>query len=437
MDYRKEEGAGARLPGGGGTREGDTANFSAKAPLALTGKSAGPTEPVAPFDPARPVDHIDIAESVKPIEPGNNADPVEPAAATDLFEPIEPIEPINGGSSIARIDNGKSDDLAEPNDPVEPADSVEPGGADDLADLDTLFAEPYDPALPEKNTVRGGVLILVATPIGNLADLSPRARKVLSRADLIAAEDTRTAAALLARYGIRGRPMQPYHAHNARSSGQALLRKLREGRSVALVCDAGTPAISDPGEDLVRLCAQSGVPVTAVPGCCAALDALVLSGLPTRRFVFEGFLPEGGRERRERLAALSREERTSILYLSPHKLGRDLRDLLGALGDRPAALCRELTKRNEEILRAPLSTLAEMHDPASPGARAGRGEYVLVLGGAAPEEEKPAYPASPREHLRVYLGQGLPRMDAMKAAARDRGISKSDFYALLLSEEEK
>ena len=289
----------------------------------------------------------------------------------------------------------------------------------------------------EKNEVLGGQLYLIATPIGNLSDLSPRALKVLEEADLVAAEDTRTAAKLLACFGIRGKSMLPYHKHNFRSAGERILEKLRQGLSVALTTDAGTPAISDPGEDLVRLCAENGIPVTAVPGCCAAVTALALSGLRTDRFAFEGFLPAAGKLRRERLQMLAKEERTLILYSAPHKLREDLRELWEHLGDRRAALCRELTKRNEEILRTTLSGAAERYKESDP-----RGEYVLVIegctsAGASGEGDLPSADVtalSPAAHLALYLEKGLSRMDAMKAAAKDRGIPKGAFYRLLLED---
>lgn len=302
--------------------------------------------------------------------------------------------------------------------------------------------ENADPGKPEKNEVLGGQLYLVATPIGNLSDLSPRALKVLEKVDVIAAEDTRTAAKLLSLYGIRGKSMLPYHKHNYRSAGASVLQKMQSGLSVALVSDAGTPAVSDPGEDLVRLCAERGLPVTALPGCCAAVAALALSGLSTERFAFEGFLPPPGGRRTRRLESLRREERTMIFYCSPHKLREDLADLLRTLGDRRAALCRELTKRNEEILRVPLSAAASLYESALP-----RGEFVLVVEGCPDgggrtadgdgERAGDEFPASPAAHLEIYLAKGLSRMDAMKAAAKERGISKSDFYALLLKEEQK
>lgn len=284
----------------------------------------------------------------------------------------------------------------------------------------------------EKNRVAGGTLYLVATPIGNLADLSPRAQKVLREVDIVAAEDTRNTRRLLSFFGIDAAALLSYHEHNKRARGEELCERLSAGASVALVSDAGTPGISDPGEDLVTLCAARGIPVSAVPGCCAGITALILSGLPTGRFVFEGFLPVERRPRRERLAAIAAEERTVILHEAPHKLKNTLAELADLLGEgHRVALCRELTKRNEEILRTTLGGAAKLYETEEP-----RGEYVLVLAGT----ERRAVPAdplllalSPAEHVAYYEEAGLARMDAIKAAARDRGLSKNEFYRLLHS----
>ncbi len=287
----------------------------------------------------------------------------------------------------------------------------------------------------EKNRVEGGTLYLVATPIGNLADLSARAIKVLGEVDFIAAEDTRNSMRLLSYLGI-SKPLVSYFEHNKRERGGVIADRLTAGESCALITDAGTPAISDPGEDLVVLCAERGIPVTHIPGPCAAIAALTLSALPTGRFVFEGFLPTAKSERRKRLSLLVRESRTFILHEAPHKLRATLDDLLGALGDRRIALCRELTKRNEEIMRTTLTGAVEYyraHDP--------RGEYVLVLEGADEQEEAAEETAawqsvSPSAHVAQYEAQGMGRMDAMKKAARDRGVSKSELYQLILKEKE-
>ena len=225
-----------------------------------------------------------------------------------------------------------------------------------------------------------GVLYLVATPIGNLGDLSPRAAAVLGAADFIAAEDTRVTMKLLRHLELR-KTLVSYHQHNRASAGPAILERLLAGESCALVTDAGTPAISDPGEDLVRLCAGQGVTVQSVPGCCALITALAVSGLPTERFVFEGFLPVNRGERQERLGRLLAEERTIILYEAPHRLRATLDDLRAAFGDRPVALCRELTKLHEETWRTTLDQAAALYREREP-----RGEYVLVLAGAEPAE---------------------------------------------------
>ena len=282
----------------------------------------------------------------------------------------------------------------------------------------------------EKNRIVGGTLYLVATPIGNLADLSPRAQKTLSEVSFIAAEDTRNTAKLLAAFAI-SRPLVSYHDHNRRERGPQIVARLLEGESCALVTDAGTPAISDPGEDLVALCAKAGVTVTSVPGCCAGITALALSGLPTARFCFEGFLPRDKKEKAARLQALAREERTMILHEAPHRLRQTLSDLSEALGaTRDIAICRELTKRNEEILRATLEVAIAHYTENEP-----RGEYVLIVaGGTATESadtDSPLLSLAPAEHVAYYEQQGLSRMDAIKKAAKERGVPKNELYRLL------
>lgn len=275
----------------------------------------------------------------------------------------------------------------------------------------------------EKNKVEGGMLYLVATPIGNLADLSERALKVLSEVDFIAAEDTRNSIRLLTHFGI-SKPLLSYHEHNKREKGEEIVSRLRRGESCALVTDAGTPAISDPGEDLVVLCAERGVPVTSVPGACALIDALTLSALPTARFVFEGFLPVPKKERRERLELLRYETRTFILHEAPHKLRATLADLCELLGEeRRIALCRELTKKNEEILRTTLGEACEIHETREP-----RGEYVLVIEGGSDVQPKEELTLSPEERVARYMEQGMRKNDAIKAAAKDCGLSRSELY---------
>ena len=279
----------------------------------------------------------------------------------------------------------------------------------------------------EKNRVEGGVLYLVGTPIGNLADISERAKKVLSEVDFIAAEDTRNSAKLLLCLGIKG-DLVSYHEHNKRVAGERLIARLLAGESCALITDAGMPAISDPGEDVVALAAEAGIKVSVVPGPCAAVSALAMSGLPTGRFAFDGFLPVKGKERRERIEALSHEVRTAILYEAPHKLVTTLTDLSDALGgERRISLCRELTKLNEEVLRFTLAEAVEYYKEREP-----RGEYVLILEGVesvAAEEDFSAL--SPEEHVKRYTDGGMSRKDAIKAAAKDRGMAKSDFYKLV------
>lgn len=275
----------------------------------------------------------------------------------------------------------------------------------------------------EKNAILGGTLYLVATPIGNLADLSERAIKTLSEVDFIAAEDTRNSGKLLSCFGI-SKPLISYYEHNKREKGEQIVDRLLGGESCALITDAGTPAISDPGEDLVRLCAERGVTVTSVPGACAAVNALALSGLSTAKFVFEGFLPVPKSDRKERLAELSGETRTMILYEAPHKLRTTLSDLLAVFGDRRIALCRELTKLNEEILRTTLEQAVAIY-----GEREPRGEYVLIVeGGAGKPRESTFADRTVEEHVAHYMAQGMSKMDAIKAVAKDRGVPKNEIY---------
>lgn len=281
----------------------------------------------------------------------------------------------------------------------------------------------------EKNSVLGGYLYLVATPIGNLSDISERALKVLSEVDFIAAEDTRNSGTMLSRFGI-SKPMVSYFEHNKRERGEMIAHRLKNGESCALITDAGTPAISDPGEDIVRLCAEQGITVTSIPGCCAAITALTLSGLSTTRFTFEGFISTAKNERRARLSELSTERRTMIVYEAPHKLKNTLDDLMKHFGDRKIALCRELTKLNEDIMRTTVSGAIEhykTHDP--------RGEYVLIIEGATEEATAPAYPDDVAEHVRLLEEGGLSRMDAIKAAARERGVPKNEIYSVVMKKD--
>ena len=274
-----------------------------------------------------------------------------------------------------------------------------------------------------------GILYLVPTPIGNLGDISARCAETLAQADFIAAEDTRVSLKLLNHLNIK-KPMVSYHEHNKRESGPRILERLLAGESCALVTDAGCPAISDPGEDLVRLCAENGVPVCAIPGPCAAITALSVSALPTGRFAFEGFLPMQKKERRARLERLQGEERTMILYEAPHKLRDTLADLLEAFGpERRISLCRELTKLHEQVLRLTLGEAAAHYAENEP-----RGEYVLVLEGAAPRDDA----VTPEQALalcRALIADGMRKKDAAKEAARQTGLSAKELYAALVAEE--
>ncbi len=294
-----------------------------------------------------------------------------------------------------------------------------------MKDPDKLYNEENG-----KNKVEAGVLYLVATPIGNLSDMSYRAVKVLSEVDFIAAEDTRNTPKLLSHYGIQ-KPLVSYFEHNKRQRGEQICARLQSGESCALVTDAGTPAISDPGEDIVKLCYELGIKVTSVPGCCAAITALTLSGLSNSRFCFEGFLSRAKGERLNRLTELSTERRTMIFYEAPHKLRRTLDDMLSAFGNRKATLCRELTKLNEQIIPSELSLLIEYYKTAEP-----RGEYVIVVSGAEEITGSEFFSEmSESEHVSFYESQGMARMDAIKAAAKDRKIPKSELYKRLLNDE--
>ena len=271
-----------------------------------------------------------------------------------------------------------------------------------------------------------GTLYLVATPIGNLGDLSPRAAETLAAADFVAAEDTRVSLKLLNHFNIK-KPLVSYHEHNQAISGPAILNRLLSGETCALVTDAGTPAVSDPGEGLVALCAENGVEVLAIPGCCAAVSALAVSGLPTGRFVFEGFLPANRGERRERLAELAGEERTMILYEAPHRLRATLADLAEAFGERRVTLCRELTKLHEETRRTTLSEALARYTENDP-----KGEFVLVLAG----RERPAERAvTLEEGVDMVLSRrekGERMKDAVRQVASDTGLGRNELYQAAL-----
>ena len=275
-----------------------------------------------------------------------------------------------------------------------------------------------------------GTLILVPTPIGNLGDISPRAAEALAGADFIAAEDTRVSIKLLNHLGLK-KPLVSYYEHNKVTSGAAIVERLKAGETCALVTDAGTPAISDPGEDLVRLCAEAGLTVTAIPGPCAAITALAISGLPTGRFTFEGFLSINKKSRREHLDSLRNETRTIIFYEAPHKLIATLGDFQKTFGpDRQITLCRELTKLHEEALRMTLSQAVEYYSSTEP-----RGEYVLILRGAErPAEEGPSLEEG-LQQVQLLRQEGLSLKDAVKQASRSCGIPKNTLYEAALSQQ--
>lgn len=288
-------------------------------------------------------------------------------------------------------------------------------------DPDRLYADEGE----EKNRIRGGTLYLVTTPIGNLSDLSERAKKVLAGVDFIAAEDTRNSSKLLALFGIK-QPMVSYYEHNKRERGEIICARIEAGESCALVTDAGMPGISDPGEDIVKLCAERNIPVTAVPGPCAAMTALTLSGLFTAKFAFEGFLTTNKGERMKRLKTLKTDDRTLIFYEAPHKLKATLSDLFEIFGDRRISLCRELTKLNEEIIRTTLSDAVSLYSEHEP-----RGEYVLVVEGANELEvlsDAFWHGMSITEHVEHYISEGMSKMDAVKLCAKDRSLPKNEVY---------
>lgn len=272
-----------------------------------------------------------------------------------------------------------------------------------------------------------GTLYLCATPIGNLGDITQRVLNTLREADIIAAEDTRNSLHLLNHFDIHT-PMTSYHEYNKYDKAETLIEKLREGQNIALITDAGTPGISDPGEVLVRRCLEENIPVTSLPGPAACITALTLSGLPTRRFCFEAFLPSDKKERWSILDELKRETRTIILYEAPHHLVKTLKELYEALGDRKITLCRELTKRFETVLPTTLAAALEMYEKEEP-----RGEYVLVLAGADREaleaEQRQQYDElTIPEHVAKYEAEGMDHKAALKQVAIDRGIPKREVY---------
>ena len=276
-----------------------------------------------------------------------------------------------------------------------------------------------------------GTLYLCATPIGNLEDMTYRAVRVLQEVDLIAAEDTRNSIKLLNHFEIKT-PMTSYHEYNKIEKGHKLVEKLLDGTDIALITDAGTPGISDPGEELVKMCHEAGVTVTAVPGAAACITALTISGQGTRRFAFEAFLPTDKKERQAVLKELENETRTIVMYEAPHRLVRTLELLLSTLGDRSVSICRELTKRHETVYNTTLSEALAHYEEEAP-----RGECVIVIEGKSRKELEEEAQAqwenlSIEEHMEHYLSQGMDKKSAMKQVAKDRGISKRDVYQALL-----
>ncbi|NLG88440.1 MAG: 16S rRNA (cytidine(1402)-2'-O)-methyltransferase [Clostridiaceae bacterium] len=279
---------------------------------------------------------------------------------------------------------------------------------------------------------KNGCLYIVATPIGNLEDISFRALKMLNGVDLIAAEDTRHTLKLLNHFNIK-KPLISYYEHNKRERGSELISRLKNGNSVALVTDAGTPGISDPGEDIVKLAIENDIPVVMIPGPTALITGLVLSGLPCGRFCFEGFLPHRKKERIKRLESIRSEERTIVFYITPHRALDVLRDMLSVLGNRKSALCRELTKTHEEIIRGTLSKIIETLSSRD----SIKGEMVLVVEGEKMPESLPEnefLSLSVTDHIEQYISHGLNLKDAMKQVAKDRGVSKSDVYSEYIRE---
>lgn len=272
-----------------------------------------------------------------------------------------------------------------------------------------------------------GRLYLCATPIGNLEDITLRVLRTLKEVDLIGAEDTRNSIKLLNHFDIKT-PMTSYHEYNKIEKAVYLVKVIKEGKNVALITDAGTPGISDPGEELVRQCIESGIEVTSLPGAAACVTALTMSGMPTRRFAFEAFLPSDKKERQKVLEELKEESRTIIIYEAPHHLVGTLNELMEVLGDRNISLCKELTKKHESVIRMTIGELIEKFENEKP-----RGEYVLVIDGKSMEqkeqEKREEWLKVPiEEHLRKYISNGESEKEAMKLVAKDRGISKRDVY---------
>lgn len=272
-----------------------------------------------------------------------------------------------------------------------------------------------------------GKLYLCATPIGNLGDITYRCVETLKSVDLIAAEDTRRTLGLLNHLDIE-KPLTSYFEHNKKEKGEYLISEMKKGKNIALVSDAGTPAVSDPGEDLVKMCIEAEIDVVPVPGAVAGINALISSGFSTQRFTFEGFLTVNKRGRTEHLKSLSQEQRTMIFYEAPHKLLSTLRDMLEILGDRRIALCREITKIHEEFVRTTISDAINKYEENPP-----RGEFVIVIEGKRSEEIEAEREAiwqkmSVSEHVEMYINQGIDEKEALKKTAKDRGVSKRDIY---------
>lgn len=276
-----------------------------------------------------------------------------------------------------------------------------------------------------------GTLYLCATPIGNLEDMTLRCIRVLKEVDLIAAEDTRNSIKLLNHFEIKT-PMTSYHEYNKIEKGHRLAERLQSGEDIALITDAGTPGISDPGEELVRMCQEAGITVTALPGAVACITALTISGLATRRFAFEAFLPTDKKERQAILEELKGETRTMILYEAPHRLTRTLKVLYEALGNRRLSVCRELTKKHETVFATTIEDALDYYESQEP-----KGECVMVIEGKSREEIRAEEKARWEEmnieaHMEYYLERGLDKKEAMKQVAKDRGVSKRDIYQALL-----
>ena len=279
-----------------------------------------------------------------------------------------------------------------------------------------------------------GTLYLCATPIGNLEDMTFRCVRILKEVDLIAAEDTRGSIKRLNHFEIKT-PMTSYHEYNKIEKGKKLVERMLGGENIALITDAGTPGISDPGEELAVMCHEAGIPVTSVPGAAACVTALTVSGLPTRRFVFEAFLPADKKERQQVIGGLRDEMRTIVMYEAPHRLIRTLALLEEALGDRRISICKELTKKHETVFRTTLREAAAYYEEHEP-----RGEYVLVIEGRSREElikeERAQWEEIPlKDHMALYMEKGLSKKDAMKQVAKDRGVGKREVYQMLLLQE--